>query len=94
LPLVLEGAWNRNIALFSSSLTHVRRGALFSLYPNNLAFGRRLAASVQSEAREGPAFGVMPLREVLAAVNVRTASHLGLTAAARQQNFDFVFPEP
>ena len=94
LPLVLEGAWKRGIALFSSSVSHVRRGALFSLYPNNVALGRQLVSSAQRLAADGTPHGVTPLREVLAAVNVRTAAHLGLTAATRQQAFDLVFPEP
>jgi putative ABC transport system substrate-binding protein len=94
LPMVLEVAWKRGITLFSSSVAHVRRGALFSLYPNNVALGRQLVSSAQNLAVDGTSSGVTPLREVLAAVNVRTASHLGLAAATRQQSFDLVFPEP
>jgi putative ABC transport system substrate-binding protein len=94
LPMVLEGAWTRGITLFSSSVAHVRRGALFSLYPNNVALGRQLVSSAQNLSADGTSGGVTPLREVLAAVNVRTASHLGLAAATRQQSFDLVFPEP
>jgi putative ABC transport system substrate-binding protein len=36
--------------------------------------------------------GMLPLREVLMAINLRTAKHLGLNAG-RAQNFDMVFPE-
>ena len=39
------------LAVFSSSVAHVKRGALFSLYPNNLAVGRQpsgLAALVSA----------------------------------------------
>jgi putative ABC transport system substrate-binding protein len=95
LPLVLESAWSRNLAVFSSSVTHVRRGALFSLYPNNMALGRQLAVSAlnypsSAQAQSSP----VPLREAMLAVNVRTASHLGLQLSPSQQGFDLVFPAP
>lgn len=93
LPLVLEEAWNRNLAVFSSSVTHVKRGALFSLYPNNVALGRQLAASALNYPAGNPgASTVVPLKDALLAVNVRTASHLGLRLSPLQQGFDLVFP--
>jgi len=96
LPLVLQEAWNRSLPVISSSVTHVKRGALFALYPNNLALGRRLANSALGYLSVGSAAarGVQPLTEVLLAVNVRTANHLGIDLGGRQQSFDIVFPEP
>lgn len=95
LPLVLESAWSRNLAVFSSSVAHVKRGALFSLYPNNVALGRQLATSALSYSASRPATSsVVPMKEALLAVNVRTASHLGLQLSASQQAFDLVFPAP
>lgn len=96
LPLVLETAWSRNLAVFSSSVTHVRRGALFSLYPNNTALGRQLASSALNYPKGGAAAasGTVPLKDALLAVNVRTASHLGLQLTPPQQGFDLVFPTP
>lgn len=95
LPVVLQEAWNRGLAVFSSSVAHVKRGALFSLYPNNVELGRSLAGTAISQltGNSGPARGVLPLKDVLMAVNVRTASHLGLGVAHRQLSFDMVFPE-
>ena len=83
-------------SVFSSSVGHVKRGALFALYPNNVELGRSLAASAQAALSSAghAARGVVPLKEVLVAVNLRTASHLGLQLGARQQSFDLVFPEP
>ena len=96
LPIVLRESWNRNVPVFSSSFLHVKKGALFALYPNNLELGRALANSAlavmsgQSRRR-----GVQPLREVHTAVNLRTASHIGLNIGYQQQrSFDFIFPEP
>jgi putative tryptophan/tyrosine transport system substrate-binding protein len=94
LPLVLREGWNRNIAVFSSHLAHVKRGALFSLYPDNHELGRTLAAAAQrlaAGARPG-ASGVLPLRQARAAINIRTAAHLGIDVAAVQSGFDLVYP--
>lgn len=96
LPLVLQECWNRGIALFSSNLAHVRRGALFSLYPNNLELGRSLgqtASALLARSATAPR-GLRPLREVLAALNTRTASHLGLDLNPQlQRRFELLLPE-
>jgi putative ABC transport system substrate-binding protein len=94
LPLVLKEGWNRNMAVFSSHVAHVKRGALFSLYPDNLELGRTLAASAQRllTAPRGSSSGVLPLRQTRAALNIRTAAHLGLDVAAVQSGFDLVYP--
>jgi putative ABC transport system substrate-binding protein len=97
LPLVLQESWNRGLAVFSSSVAHVKRGALFALYPNNVELGRSLAGSALAALPASAAHaarGVVPLKEVLIAVNVRTAGHLGIQLGSRQQSFDLVFPEP
>lgn len=96
LPLVLQESWNRSLAVFSSSFGHARRGVLFSLYPNNVELGRYLAGSALRFLVSGDCGvrGVTPLREVLMAVNLRTAAHLGLNLSRQQQGFDLVFPEP
>lgn len=97
LPFVLQGAWARSLVVFSSSVGHVRRGALFSLYPNNVELGRNLAKYALSHATSGSQSShvILPLKEVLMAVNLRTAAHVGVDLAARQQQaFDMVYPEP
>jgi putative ABC transport system substrate-binding protein len=94
LPLILQESWSRNLAVFSSSFGHVKRGVLFSLYPNNVELGRHLAGAALGylASGENEVSGLVPLREVLMAVNLRTAKHLGLNAA-RPQSFDMAFPE-
>jgi putative ABC transport system substrate-binding protein len=94
LPMLLQESWDHNLAVFSSSFGHVRRGVLFSLYPNNVELGRHLAVSALGFMASGVSdtSGMLPLREVLMAINLRTAKHLGLNAG-RAQNFDMVFPE-
>ncbi|MDD2914769.1 MAG: ABC transporter substrate binding protein [Gallionella sp.] len=94
LPLVLQESWSRNLAVFSSSFGHVRRGVLFSLYPNNVELGRHLAGSALDFLASGASgvSGMVPLREVLMAINLRTAKHLGLNTS-RPKSFDMAFPE-
>ncbi|MHB8473017.1 MAG: ABC transporter substrate binding protein [Gammaproteobacteria bacterium] len=95
LPMVLEGAWNQNIVVFSSNPIHVKRGVLFALYPDNAALGRSLAALAAQQAQRAPdrSQAVAPLRDFLIAVNLRTAAHLGLEYSTEQlSGFHLVFP--
>ena len=91
LPLILEKAWNGHIVLFSSSPGHVKRGALFSMYPDHEAMGRRLGDLVVRNSAAAPS--VDPLRDLKVAVNKRTAEHLGITFSSRDlRKFGLVFP--
>lgn len=94
LPLVLQESWNNNLAVFSSNFGYVRRGVLFSLYPDNKAMGKSLAGLAQDMLIAGgiEKHGLMPLRDVQSAVNSRTAKHLRINTN-RLQSFDKVFPE-
>ena len=96
LPLVLQESWNQGMVVFSSNLSHVQRGVLFSLYPDNVALGKSLAGLALGILASGDngKRGMMPLRDVQIAVNLRTAKHLGLNLGHQQQSFDMVFPEP
>ncbi len=86
LPLVLREAWNRTVPIFSSSVLHVRKGALFALYPHNHELGRSLAnLAIGLLAGETVVRGVSPLRDVHAALNVRTAGHFGIPITPRMQ---------
>ena len=96
LPLILKGAWNSGVPIFSSNVLHVKKGALFAMSPNNVELGRSLATSalglMSGELRKK---GVQPLRELHAAINLRTASHVGLNIGYQQQRtFDYIYPEP
>lgn len=94
LPLVLQESWNRNLAVFSSNFGHVKRGVLFSLYPDNAKMGRHLADTAQKFLASGGygERGVILLREVLTAINLRTAKHLDINTS-QQQDFDMAFPD-
>ena len=63
---------------------------------HRLELGRSLGSSALAYLGVGgpPQRGVLPLREVLAALNTRTADHLGLELSPRQQQgFELFFPE-
>lgn len=94
LPLVLQESWSRSLTVFSSSFDHVRRGVLFSLHPDNAGLGAHLANVALSFLASGDygEHGMILLREVLMAINLRTAKHLELDINP-QQNFSLVFPE-
>jgi len=95
LPMVLQESWNQGIAVFSSNFSYVRRGVLFSLYPDNVAMGKSLAGlaeGILNSDGKSEKRGIMPLRDVKSAVNLRTAKHLRLNPG-RQQRFDMTFPE-
>ncbi|MCG2584638.1 ABC transporter substrate-binding protein [Massilia sp. TS11] len=96
LPLILRESWNSNIPVFSSNILHAKKGVLFAMTPNNLELGKTLAASAMGMiAGDVRKKGVQPLRELHAAINLRTASHMGLSIGYQQQRtFDFVYPEP
>lgn len=96
LPMVLRESWGQNLVVFSSNVAHVRRGALFSLYPDNAEIGRSLAGAALASLQPGgtPLRGIQALKQVLTAANTRTAEHLGLDLRASQQRIHLVFPEP
>lgn len=96
LPIVLKESWSRNVPFFSSKFIHVKKGALFSLRPNNLELGRNLAViAMNILSGDITKRGMTPLKDVQTALNLRTASHIGLNIGSQQQrNFNYIFPEP
>lgn len=94
LPEVLREAWEKNFVVFSSNLDHVRKGALFSLYPDNFGMGRSLAnLALQQIETGGKLEPVKLLQDLLVAVNLRTAEHLGLHFNSQtRRDFAMVFP--
>ena len=97
LPVVLQEAWEKNFVVFSGNIDHVRKGALFSLYPDNFGMGRSLASLALDRLKNGVVneSAINPLRDLLLAVNLRTAEHLGLHfASSDRKQFDLVFPSP
>jgi len=90
LQMVLRAAWDRNLVVFSSNPSHVPKGALFALFPDNHAMGRYLGVVIAGRNGHNPA--LVPLEQLNTAINIRTADHLGLGLSAADARFDMVFP--
>lgn len=94
-PMLLREAWDRRLVLFSSKPSHVKRGALFSIYPNNQQSGERLAEMVKELSSGKTVPGVEPSRSLNVGVNLRTAVHLGLEySPTLTRSFYRTFPQP
>lgn len=95
LPLLLKASWDDGFGVISNNPSHVKRGVLFSLYPNYVRMGISLGKLAEQAADRGNSLGpVSPLKDVSIAVNLRTAEHLNLVFSQREKDaFDLVFPE-
>jgi len=98
LPLLLRGAWNKSVLLFSSNPTYVKRGALFAMFPDNKLMGMslaRLAESFFGDDAASMSNSIAPLKDLQAAINVRTADHIGLTLSnGERKGYALIFPAP
>ncbi len=93
LNLLLDAQWERHLVVFSSRPTHAQRGVLFSLVPNYEELGVELVKMVKSIVKGTGQSVFRPIKEVKLAVNIRTASHLGLEYTAQEKGrFDIIFP--
>lgn len=93
LPFILQQAWSRNATVFSSSLAHVKKGVLFSLYPDNKMHGAQIAKLLLDEVRNSNGKKIYASTGLLRAINSRTAEHLGLRLTGTDLSaYDVVFP--
>lgn len=91
---ILTKAWQRNLIAFSSNFADVKKGFLFSMLPDNEAIGARLY-HLYVEAKQHPAQRntVLLAEDVHRAINIRTASHLGMHLSKEQTDrYKFIFP--
>jgi putative ABC transport system substrate-binding protein len=94
LAMILKMAWDKQFVVFSGNPGHVRQGALFSLYPDNIGMGRSIGAIVMRRSKSNTTNDqIIPVRDLLIAVNIRTAKRLELKfTSAQEREFDLVFP--
>lgn len=93
LPLLLQAAWDKNLVLVSNKPGHAKRGVLFAFYPHNYGLGQQLASLLQHLKKTPEMSKVEPLRKLKMAVNLRTASHLGIDFSSQQlKEFTLTFP--
>ncbi len=95
LSFVLEQAWAHDVAVFSSSPAHVKKGVLFAMYPDNMKLGLSLGKVALEELNGGSTLDSMvPVRDLKIAFNRRTAKHLGIhLTGSEMRMFDAVFPD-
>jgi putative ABC transport system substrate-binding protein len=95
LSLVLDAAWDKHLAVFSSNPLFVKRGALFAIYPDNVVIGIRLGNMVEKALSGKQKATLMSLRDVKIAFNERTGNHIGIKLSSKtRENVDLFLPEP
>jgi len=77
LPLLLQSCWKLKLPVFSSRPSHVKRGILFSIYPDSRASGVRMTEMVNQLRTTEKQPGIELSDSSLVAVNLLTAEHLG-----------------
>ena len=93
VPMIIEQAWEKRFVVFSSRPELVRRGVLFSFMPDNEVTGIELVKMVESLRSKTMLPMVKTTSVVSLAVNLRTASHLGLEYTQKQKGrFLVTFP--
>jgi putative ABC transport system substrate-binding protein len=95
LPMVLKWLWDRDLKIFSSSVAHVGRGALFGLYPQNFEMGAYVGTLTQKIMNHQPIDEpIQPLRQVNSAINIRAMQHIGLDVDQQTlKTFTVVLPK-
>lgn len=95
LPLLLKASWDKGFPVISNNPSHVKRGVLFALYPDYVRMGVSLGKLAAQTAANGDVHQpVESLKDVLIAVNLRTAEHLNLVFSPKEKDaFDLIFPE-
>jgi putative ABC transport system substrate-binding protein len=93
LPMLLQGAWDKDLVIISNKPSHAKRGALLAMYPDNYGLGQELTLLLEKLTTAPATSQVIPLRRLHLAVNLRTAAHLGLNFTPRQEeDFKLTFP--
>ena len=92
LDLVIRESWARRIPVFTSEAQYVKRGVLFSLFPDYEALGRALGEMANRHADDA-AHRLQFLQTTKAALNLRTARHLGLHPSPEvRAHFEVLYP--
>mgnify|MGYP000965588612 CR=1 FL=1 len=94
LAILLQESWEKHFVVFSSNPIHVKRGALFSVYPNNYKMGLSLGRLAQDVAQGNPPERQMkPLEDIFVTVNERTSNHLGINLTDDMRtHIDLILP--
>ena len=94
LAILLHESWEKHFVVFSSNPVHVKRGALFSIYPNNYKMGLSLGRLAQDIVQgNSPQRQMQALEDVFVTVNERTSNHLGIDLTDEMRtHIDLILP--
>ena len=94
LAILLHESWEKYFVVFSSNPIHVKRGALFSIYPNNYKMGLSLGRMAWDIAQgNSPQRQMQALEDVFVTVNERTSNHLGINLSDDiRSHIDLILP--
>ena len=94
LAILLHESWEKYFVVFSSNPIHVKRGALFSIYPNNYKMGLSLGRMAWDIAQgNSPQRQMQALDDVFVTVNERTSNHLGINLSDDiRSHIDLILP--
>ncbi len=91
---ILRDAWKKKFVVFSSNLADVKKGVLFSLYPDNEKMGEKLVELLTAIKNKELLSPEIFLSEQLnSGLNVRTAAHLGIHFNEGEKNrYSVIYP--
>ena len=83
-----ERAWERNVTLISSNLTHLESGILMVFYPNFKMMGKRLGEMMS--AKDNNSLSLVPINDFNQGINLKAALHLGINIPALTEHFSVI----
>tara|TARA_S200000501_G_scaffold363166_1_gene393575 strand:+ start:6227 stop:7240 length:1014 start_codon:yes stop_codon:yes gene_type:complete len=93
LPMLLERAWGKKLAVFSNNPSHTKLGGLMAIYPEHQKMGSQLAEFAADHFQGKTNDPVIGTQELRIAINLRTSSHIGIRLSATDQaRFDKIYP--
>ena len=93
LPLLLENAWSKKLAVISNNPSHTKLGSFIAVYPEHKKMGSQLAAFATDHFKGKDIDSIIGTANLNVAINLRTSSHIGIRLSTKERaNFDKIFP--
>ena len=93
LPLLLDKAWSKKLAVISNNPSHTKLGGLVAVFPDHEKMGNQLAEFAIAHHQGKNAPQIMGTSDLRTAINIRTSSHIGIRLSAKDlERYDRIFP--
>ncbi|MBT5922657.1 MAG: hypothetical protein HOH29_02895 [Cellvibrionales bacterium] len=93
LPLLLEKAWSKKLAVISNNPSHTKLGGFIAVYPEHKKMGSQLAEFATHHFKGKDIDRIVGTENLNFAINLRTSSHIGIRLNAKERaRFDKIFP--